>query len=419
MNTSENSRILLLCLGTDKVGRKPKDITINDVREVFSRFGALSRILIFSKTAVFKAFLEFADFDGSNMVQSSLHNSTLPKLGHVKLYYSAQEKLESSNKFIEFWEKDSIRSISKDDDIFTNSSTSSRHVKDVKLENFFVKDLLSDSGKKRPKVACNFSSKLSESPKYEELKTRSAFTELKPIILSKGTEFTRKMELGATISTMDLNARLEEPKPQMQNQMQTQTQLSKVVLVSNLDNVFSSVQELFNLFSCFGDINKLILMHNLQKALVEYQNPESSRLCIQHLSGLSIANTKLKVNYSKYKKIDIKKSFRNEASLQFNEVLTVPGSLNRYGNDTVPEIESIGSKLLFEVDKKDNVKMLDVYFYIEKFAEPQSIKILDSNDKNKMQLVLSFKDKATAITIMSKFHRSDIKSAKVSISFYS
>lgn len=409
INTSENSRILLLCLGTDKVGRKPKDITVNDVHEVFSRFGALNKILIFSKTAVFKAFLEFGDFGSSNMVQNTLHNSTLPKLGQVKLYYSAQEKLESSNKFVEFWEKDVVKSISKDDDVFTHSSTSSRPSNDAKIENFFVKDLLSDSSKKRPKVNCNFSSKLSTSPKYEDTKSKSAFTEPKHIILSKGTEFSRKIELGNTLSTLDIGMNIEEPK----------TQLSKVVLVSNLDNVFSSVQELFNLFSCFGDINKLILMHNLQKALVEYQIPESSKLCIQHLSGLSIMNTKLKVNYSKYKKIDIKKSFRNEASLQFNEVLTVPSSLNRYGPGIIPQIDSISSKLLFEVERKDNIKMLDIYFYIEKFAEPQSIKILDSTDKNKMQLMLSFKDKATAISIMSKFHRSDIKSAKVSISFHS
>lgn len=408
-NTSENSNILLLCLGTDKIGRKPKDITVHDLHEVFSRFGALTKILIFSKTAVFKAFLEFADFSGANMVQTTLHNSILPKLGHVKLYYSAQEKLESSNKFVEFWEKHIIKSSSKDDDdVFTHSSTSSRPQKDKKIENFFVKDLLSDSGKKKPKTNCVFSSKNSHSPKYEEIKSKSMFTEPKNIVLSKGSEFSRKIELGGTLSTTDMGLKVEEPN----------LQSSKVVLVSNLDNVFSSVQELFNLFSCFGDINKLILMHNLQKALVEYQVVDSARLSIQHLSGLLIMNTKLKVNYSKYKKIDIKKSFRNEASLQFNEVLTVPGSLNRYGSGIVPDIRSIGSKLLFEIDKKDNIKMLDVYFYIEKFAEPQSIKILDTNDKNKMQLVLSFKDKATAITIMSKFHRSDIKSAKVSISFY-
>lgn len=420
-NTSENSKILLLCLGTDKVGRKPKDITVTDIHEVFSRFGALARILIFSKSAVFKAFLEFDDFAGSNMVQGTLHNSTLPKLGQVKLYYSAQQRLESSNKYVEFWERNSVRSPSKDDDIFTNSSTSSRQHKDTKPENFFVKQLLSDSNKKRPRVDYAFSTKLSSSPMFDDTKSRSAFTEPKPIVLSKGTEFSRKIEFANTISTMDFTQQLEESNVQVQAQVQAQpqAQMSKVVLVSNLDNLFTSVQELFNLFSCFGDINKLILMHNLQKALVEYQAPESSRLCIEHLSGLSIANTKLKVNYSKYKKIDIKKSFRNEASLQFNEVLTVPSSLNRYGTGVIPQIDEISSKLLFEVEKKDNIKMLDVYFYIEKFAEPQSIKVLDSPDKNKMQLVLSFKDKATAITIMSKFHRSDIKSAKVSISFHS
>jgi len=407
--TKDASKILLLCLGTEKAGKKPKEIPLADIRDVFSRFGNLNRILIFSKTAVFKAFLEFEDIKEAQTAQSSLHNSILPKLGQVKLYYSAQEKLEVTNKFVEFWEKSTSLPILKDDDDFTHSSNSSRKLKDNQLNNKLVKDILSESGNRRSKVGFNFSNDGSPISRYEEIKSKSMFTDSRQIILAKGTEFNKKVELGNTISTTDLPQKIEELK----------IQPSKVVLVSNLDNVFSSVQELFNLFSCFGDINKLILMHNLQKALVEYQKVESARMSIQHLSGLNILNTKLKVNYSKYKKIDIKKSFRNEASLQYNEVLTVPCSLNRYGLGITPDIKSINSKLIFDIEKKSNIKMIDVYFYIEKFAEPESIQIVETNDKSKLRLLLSFEDKATAVRIMSKFHRSDIKTAKVSISFYS
>lgn len=404
----DNSKILLLCLGTEKSNRKPRDISIADIHDVFSRFGDLNKILIFAKTTIFKAFLEFEDAEGSRTAQTSLHNSILPKLGHIKLYYSGQEKLESSNKFVDFWEKSVDKLEMKEDDIFTHSSSGSRRLKAQETINFYPKGKLCDIALRSAKIDYNFSIDMSESPKHKDLKSRSIFTKPKKIVLSKGSEFKMKPEFGGTLSTMDINPNHEEIK----------TQPSKVVLVSNLDHVFSSVHELFNLFSCFGDINKLILMHNLQKALVEYQSVVSAKHSIEHLSGLDIVKTRIKVNYSKYPKIDIKKSFRNDVSLQFNEVLTVPSSLNRYGEGKSPDIKSISSKLLFEVDKKDNLKMLDIYFNVEKFAEPQSIEALESTNQSTMQLLLTFKDKATACTIMSKFHRSDIKSAKVSISFY-
>ena len=159
-------------------------------------------------------------------------------------------------------------------------------------------------------------------------------------------------------------------------------------------------------------------MHNHQKALVEYNDFCGAKACLTHLVGATVGTAKLKINYSKYKTIDIKKSFRNEASIQFNEILTVPASQNRFKSDEIQKVNTISSKLLFEIEKKDDVKMIDVYFYIEKFAEPNAIKVISKEDDPTMKLVLSFKNKSTALLIVSRFHRVEIKSAKVSICFF-
>lgn len=407
-NVNFGSKILLLCLGTDNQTRKLKDVSIDDIRDVFSRFGDLVKILIFSKSIVFKAFLEFTDVKEARDVQKALHNSTLPKLGAIKLFYSVQDKLEPSDKYIQFWEKPQAKLSPKVDDSFTDSSASDKKMRSDYIDKLFIKEQGEDMRKKW-NFTYDISSQVSKLTNFREIRSPWKSSDLNETTLSRGLYLKPKIELGGTLSTTDVHPRLEEVK----------VQTSKVVLVSNLDNVFSSAKELFNLFSTFGNINKLILMHNLQKALVEYQSPESATVCLRNLSGLDIQNTNIKVNYSKYKQIDIKKSFRNEASVQFNEVLTVPTALNRFKTGVNANSKEISSRLLFEVEKSDSIRMLDVYFYIEKLAEPRSIKVLDEHNKSSVQMILSFKDKATAAIIISKFHNTEIKSSRVSISFYS
>lgn len=46
---------------------------------------------------------------------------------------------------------------------------------------------------------------------------------------------------------------------------------SKVLLISNLCDIFISAKEIFNLFSCFGHIAKILLMKNLQKTMIEFK----------------------------------------------------------------------------------------------------------------------------------------------------
>lgn len=99
---------------------------------------------------------------------------------------------------------------------------------------------------------------------------------------------------------------------------------SKVVLASNLNDIFKNAREVFNFFSCFGNIKKLLLMKNLNKTMVEYYDTDSSLLCAVNVNNLKLENTELRVNYSKYQTIDLEKNNKNSNSVNYNEIL-IPG----------------------------------------------------------------------------------------------
>lgn len=100
---------------------------------------------------------------------------------------------------------------------------------------------------------------------------------------------------------------------------------SKVVLISNLDNIFKHAKEVFAFFSCFGNIRKVLLMKNLNKAMVEYFQIDSSLLCALNVNNLKIQNTELRINYSKHSTIDLEKNNKNLNSVSYNEIF-IPGN---------------------------------------------------------------------------------------------
>ncbi len=58
-NSKERSKILLLCLGLDTNKKEIKKMTVHDLYKIFSVFGTLVKVIIFSKKNILKAFLEY------------------------------------------------------------------------------------------------------------------------------------------------------------------------------------------------------------------------------------------------------------------------------------------------------------------------------------------------------------------------
>lgn len=61
-------------------------------------------------------------------------------------------------------------------------------------------------------------------------------------------------------------------------------------------------------------------MKNLNKAMVEYYESESSLMCAVNINNFKILDTELRINYSKYKTIDLEKNNKNKNSINYNEV---------------------------------------------------------------------------------------------------
>lgn len=61
-------------------------------------------------------------------------------------------------------------------------------------------------------------------------------------------------------------------------------------------------------------------MKNLQKAMVEFESREGAYACAINLNCLQLKNTELRVNYSKYQEIDLKKNNKNFRAKNYNEI---------------------------------------------------------------------------------------------------
>lgn len=95
-------------------------------------------------------------------------------------------------------------------------------------------------------------------------------------------------------------------------------------MVSNIGDFFINAVELFNLFSCFGNISKVLFMTNLRKALIEYLSASATGKCVSTFMKHSFQKIGLKVSYSKYQTIDINQSANQHNSAMYNDIFIAP-----------------------------------------------------------------------------------------------
>ncbi len=399
-NTTESSNILLLCLGLNCNKKNARNLKISELRQMFSVYGTLKKIMIFSKKTILKAFLEYETKEGAMKAVAALHEKFVDSYGKARLYCSALQTLKYSNKFLDYWNAEtglgstkSTRSLSKK----TEFSYSRRDSLDSRRSFYKIRsEKGSQNGKKMSTVLKPSTFKMNcnafDSPKSK-----------KSIVLSKGSSFM-KMQNKENCENLSL--------------FNNKTKASNVVLVSNLKNIFKTAQEIFNLFSSFGDITKVLFMSNLQKALIEYKGLESSRNCIENIDNLVIFNTKLKVNYSKYKEINLKKNNKSENSINFNQVYVPTQKNNRISGGIQSGIQDISEDVIVRMQKNKDLKPIDIYLFLENTSKPEKIKILkDQNRSDEISFRLSFKNIQSAIFLVSKFHCHKLKNHEMKIQF--
>lgn len=409
INSTEKSRILLLNLGLDTDKVAIKTVGVKELRDIFGGFGQLTKVIVFTRKLLLKAFLEYADFESAEKAKSAFHEKTVKNYGKARLYFSPLQNIKFSNKYLEFWEEGA-----KDNGLAQEEDTSTKNsLKFIGSENF------KQQNNQRNELRAT-SSKFSVNEGYQlfsvNQQKQSSYAPKNSFMSGSNIPF------GKIIHDPLLNPSDIISKPYPQYVDANLSVLSRVVLVSNLANVFKNCNEVFNLFSAFGNIITILFMKNHQKALIEYTDLQYANEAITNLNHLELGETCLHLSYSKYHTIDLEKNNKNENSMQFNEVFVVPPIMNRYTPKPQTSVSSLSSSLILSFSKSEKSQTLDIYLAIEKLCKPSKTKLVNGKGKlgaqEMVHMLFSFEDVPSAVYVLYKCHRTVVKGALLDVSFF-
>lgn len=420
VNSPEKSSILLLCLGLDSDKTEVKKVDVKELREIFGGFGQLKKVIIFTRKILLKAFLEYESFEQAEAAKNAVHESPVKNYGKARLYFSPMQDLKFSNKYLEFWEDAAEEKPTPlDDSVSTRLSLKhSMSISSSKLS--FRKESCPFVPQTRGQAFRGYQMFSSSIDTFDLNLNRDNFLSNKNLVFNSQSFMSSLCDDSKLAPLSQLETSPELSKTESLDEEEEAH--SKVLLVSNLAHVFRSTEEIFNLFSAFGNIAKILFMMNLQKAMIEYTDVGFASETVANLNNLVIGETKLRVSFSKYKKIDLLKNNKNENSMQFNQVLVVPPMRNRYKSNAQSAVVPISSTLLISFPKMSGVQTLDVYVAIEKICKPMKTKLVNSKGqlgKNEVvNMLFSFSDVQSAVYVMYKCHNSIVKGALLDIFFF-
>ena len=445
VNTEKKSTILLLCLGLDTDKKEVKSLRAADLRKMFGSTGQLKRILIFTKQVLLKGFLEYGSFEEAANAVSAFHDKFIGKYGKARLYYSPLQKIDLSNKYLEFWDEKTDKS--KDFHLEAESTDFSLVQESLTLSNdkenlvsyledsssFYTKNWGNSENNSKLALTLNFNRENSRIFKGDhgeglnqknlrifnmdmcEHSTRNSYSRISG---KQPRVFGRKQQV-KTNKYFNYNNFSKLKAKKNPNLISP----SKVIIISNLGFVFRDSEELFNLLSCFGVVKGIIYMKNLQKALVEYTTVGSATECITNIDNLFLGPTKLKISYSRHSEIDFKRSRMDQTSLQYNEIVEIPDHQQRYEKGKKISPNPISPSVIVTAEWTSQVMPTDIYYYIEKYCKPKVVKMANQEEETdgqpkQIKLHLVFEDVNSAIYVIYKCHNKEVKDSRIGISFY-
>lgn len=464
-NTTEHSTILLAVLGIDASAAAISQINLALLQRLFEQFGTLHKIIVFMKEEIVKAFVEFAAPEMSANARAFLHNCSLNDLGKIKVFYSALQRLEFSGRFIESKDFLGAKTVAPAKATAINAHkakvVASEILANQKSSIVLARQQKSAAAKTAEKqplaVLTDFTNRLSKGnidhstsagtklsiPSTTSLavlgdnnsndnsptkgdENRPSLTTMAPlttrpdsiVFASENTgpnQQSPKATDSAAMKTADASASDADAKGS-----EEAANTAKVVLISNMDDCFCTASEIFNLFSCFGNVVRVLLMKNLKKALVEYKKPESAAVAISQMNNRCFGRAKIRVVASKYKKIDLKRNNKSENSQNYNEVIIVSNKMNRFKNSSVCSIQP-SDTLLVVVERTENLRLTDVMLSLQMLAKPLRTKSLSEDSENEEvalhKVLFKFPSTTVAMKVLAQAHNSEINGYFMNVTF--
>lgn len=256
-----------------------------DLVRFFSQFGPVSDVEIFNRKVLIKAFVEFAGAAEAEAAVRVCHNQ-MTTFGKMEIFLSTKKSIIKRTKSSAL----NVASLG-------NLADLTRSPKNPKLA--FLSTLTTDSFQALPRpesptrdlglgrLPCN----ASHSPDCEQ-RTASNLNDLL---------------LGDSCFNCDSNACLGSgPLLPLEAEAPPESKKMRVLMVNRINAKLVTVTHLFNLFGCYGNVNKVLINKENNYALVQFQTHSQALNACERLKNLDFFGQTLKIKISRYPSLNFK-----------------------------------------------------------------------------------------------------------------
>ncbi|XP_078574267.1 polypyrimidine tract-binding protein 1-like isoform X4 [Branchiostoma floridae x Branchiostoma japonicum] len=265
-------------------------VTLDVLHQIFSKFGAVLRIVTFTKSGTFQALIQFADAASAAQAKTSLDGQNIYNACcTLRIDYS---KLETLNVK---YNNDKSRDYTRPELPAGDGQPS--------LEQ--AMGLVGNPGiMPTPFTPSSISSSVAAAAGVAGF----APSQLYGSVLTVPGGLTGSIPLAGTIpnlSAASAAARLAGLQ-----------QAGSVLLVSNLNTEMVTPDALFTLFGVYGDVHRVkILFAKKDNALIQMAEPHQANTAMQHLNNLRVWGKNIRVTLSKHNQVQLPKEGQPDAGL--------------------------------------------------------------------------------------------------------
>ncbi|CAH1242775.1 PTBP1 [Branchiostoma lanceolatum] len=260
-------------------------VTLDVLHQIFSKFGAVLRIVTFTKSGTFQALIQFADAGSAAQAKTSLDGQNIYNACcTLRIDYS---KLETLNVK---YNNDKSRDYTRPELPAGDGQPS--------LEQ--AMGLVGSPGI----MPTPFTSS-SISPSVAAAAGMAGFA---PSQLYVPGGLTGSIPLAGTIPNMSAASAAAR--------LAGLQQAGSVLLVSNLNTEMVTPDALFTLFGVYGDVHRVkILFAKKDNALIQMAEPHQANTAMQHLNNLRVWGKNIRVTLSKHNQVQLPKEGQPDAGL--------------------------------------------------------------------------------------------------------
>jgi len=385
------SNVLLCCINPCPFA---KPLEERDLLCLFSHFGRVFNALIFSQKVQIKAFIEFARAADLEAALAGIPRMSFP-FGKVRVFRSKKENVDKKMQY-RFKRKTSAQL----EDLQGRDIGHGQEAQIAKLQ-----PRISTDGAQAPYLA-GFS--VAKSDNKEEVQPAPVSDK---DYHSTSTESNFRNDQGKN----GLSSEQEKNAVGLKAKSAAAVPKPKVIIINGVNLEVVTGKFLLNLYSCFGNIVKLLLNREQSYALIEFETETQASFAIACTKSLLYFGSVLHIKMSKYTALNFKSLDKEK-----NDNLTHfygNSKLYRYPKNIHVNCNPLSQTVIFR-EVPESVDEVVLFALISQVHQPMTITKLTSVDQSDLKIyVVRFSDELQAAEVLSVLHNKRVDANFLKVNF--